>query len=187
MLTVLDRNHQVYAVVCGELFSSLAPAVKKAEEVFCQCIRGKADVVITIAGHPSDIDLYQSQKAIDNAKLALKEDGIMILISKCRKGTGSDSFIQLMASTKSPKETIAKIDEGYRLGYHKAAKMAEISMWAQIWAVTDLDAAIMESIFIKPFKTVGEAINAALREKAEKAKVCVLLDGTLVVPKVLEQ
>lgn len=187
ILTVLDRDHHVYAVESGEIFASLPRAVRKAEEVFCQPIKGRADVVITVAGHPSDIDLYQSQKAVDNAKGALKEGGVMILVSKCRKGTGSDSFIKLMAQTKSPRETIAKIDEGYKLGYHKAAKMAEIMLCGQIWAVTDLEPEIMDSIFIKPYKTLDEAVKSALHEKGEHATVCVLMDGSLVVPKLVEQ
>lgn len=187
ILTVLDREHNVYAVECGELFKSLSFAVKKAEEVFCQPVKEKADIVITVAGHPSDIDLYQSQKAIDNGKLALKENGIIILISKCRKGTGSDDFIQLMASSKNPEEIIKKIYKGYKLGYHKAAKMAEILLWGQIWAVTDLEHKMMESIFIKPYGTVEDAIQDALKKKGERATICVLMDGSLVVPKCTEQ
>lgn len=187
ILTVLDREHNVYAVECGDIFASMSHAVRKAEEVFCRPISAKADIVVTVAGHPSDIDLYQSQKAIDNGKLALKENGIMIMISKCRKGTGPEGFIKLMASTGSPEETMTKLGEGYRLGYHKAAKMCEIMMNGKIWAVTGLEPSVLESIFIKPCATVDCAINDALREKGEGARVCVLLDGSLVVPKVSQR
>jgi nickel-dependent lactate racemase len=44
-----------------------------------------------------DIDLYQSQKALDNGKLALNEGGILILVSKCRTGVGGKTFFELLA------------------------------------------------------------------------------------------
>ncbi|MFX0091506.1 MAG: general glycosylation pathway protein, partial [Candidatus Hodarchaeota archaeon] len=85
---------------------------------------------------------------MDNAKLALNPNGILILVSKCRSGVGHDTFVQLLASAKHPQDALDKIREKYILGYHKAAKMAEISRWASIWAVTKINPNIMKSIFI---------------------------------------
>ena len=86
-----------------------------------------------------DVDLYQSQKALDNGKLALEDDGIIILISKCRTGIGEDSFLNLLGGAASCNEVMEKLDDEYKLGYHKAAKMAQIGTRAEMWAVTDLD------------------------------------------------
>jgi len=85
-----------------------------------------------------DVDLHQSQKAIENGKLTLREDGIIILVSKCRAGIGERAFFELMADSKSTNEKLDKISEDYVLGYHKAAKLTEVCSRAQMWAVTDL-------------------------------------------------
>ncbi|MBN2337817.1 MAG: nickel-dependent lactate racemase [Acidobacteria bacterium] len=185
--TVLDRDHRIYAAAAGDIYRSLEPAVARANEVFVAEIPRKADIVISVVKFPSDIDLYQAQKGIDNAKYALKEGGILLLVAKCRMGIGDESFARLLGSARSPADALRRIEEGFVLGYHKAAKMAEIGLWAQVWAVTDLDPAFMESVFIRPFTELGRAVDAALEEKGPDASVLVLMDGSLTIPVVQDQ
>src|SRR5699024_3009148 len=85
---VLDRHQQIYKVEAGDLHASFAAAVEHANEVFSVKIKEKADIVVSVAPYPMDVDLYQSQKALDNGKWALKEGGIIIMVSKCREGVG---------------------------------------------------------------------------------------------------
>ena len=135
---------------------------------------------------PSDIDLYQAQKGIDNAKYALKEGGILLLVAKCRMGIGEESFVKLLSSADSPKDALDRIEKKFVVGYHKAAKMAEVGLHAQTWAVTDLDPKLLESIFIRPFSSLQEALDKAFEEKGKDAKALILLDGSLTIPHVEE-
>jgi len=50
----------------------------------------------------------------------------------CRSGIGEESYFNLLASRKTPQEALKRIEQGYKLGYHKAAKMAEIATAASI-------------------------------------------------------
>lgn len=180
--TVLDRERRIYGATAGHIHDSFFAAISKAQEVFCVKISRKADIVVSVAPYPMDVDLYQSQKALDNGKLALKPGGILILVSKCRTGIGERSFFDLLSSSSDPNDALKRIDEGYRLGYHKAAKMAEISTWADVWGVTDLEDEDMKRIFIRPFHTVQEAVNEALKEKGTDAKILFLIEGSITVP-----
>lgn len=180
--TVLDSERRIYAATAGDIFASFDAAINKAREVFCIEIPEKADTVVTVAPYPMDVDLYQSQKAIDNGKLALKDGGILIMVASCRTGIGPKDFFDLMASCKTPKETLDKIDKGYKLGYHKAAKLAEIGLWAEMWGVSDLPDEDMEKVFIKPFHSIQEAIDKAIQKKGEAATVLFLMDGGITVP-----
>jgi nickel-dependent lactate racemase len=182
--TVLDKKHRIYAAAAGDIYESMEKAVARADDVFVAKIPQKADVVVSVVKFPADIDLYQAQKGIDNAKYALKEGGILILVAKCRMGVGEESFVKLLSSASSPKDALARIEQKFVLGYHKAAKMAEVGMWAQTWAVTDLEPGLLEKIFIRPFSSLQAAVDAALREKGKDAKVLVLLDGSLTIPNV---
>jgi len=184
--TVLDKNHRIYAATAGDIYKSMEAAVSKAEEVFCAKIPQKADIVVSVVKFPSDIDLYQAQKGIDNAKYALKEGGILLLVAKCRMGIGEESFVKLLSSASSPKDALERIEKKFVVGYHKAAKMAEVGLWAQMWAVTDLDPKLLESIFIRPFSSLQTALDEARKEKGQDAKVLVLLDGSLTIPHVEE-
>ncbi len=182
IMTVLDKHHQVYATCSGHINDSFHAAIDKANEVFAAPLKEKADIVVSIIKFPQDIDLYQAQKGIDNAKLALKQGGIMILVAKCRCGIGGKAFADLLGSCDTPGEALEKIEQGYTLGYHKAAKMAEIGMWAQIWGVTDIEADVISKMFITPFSNLQTAIDKALEEKGSNASILFLMDGGLTVP-----
>lgn len=184
VMTVMNKHHNVYAATTGDITESFYGAIEKANEVFVVDVEEKADIVITVAKPPMDIDLYQSQKALDNGKLVLKEDGIMILVASCRDGVGEKSFYDLLSSSDSPAEVLERIKEGYRLGYHKAGKMAEINQWARIWVVSDLEDRIWNDIFIEQFPTVQDAIDSALEMKGKDARVVLMTDGCVTVPKV---
>lgn len=184
IMTVLDKHHQVYAACAGHIHDSFHAAIDKANEVFCAPLADKADIVVSVVKFPQDIDLYQAQKGIDNAKLALKEKGILILVAKCRCGIGGKAFADLLGSCDTPKAALDKIEQGYVLGYHKAAKMAEIGLWAQMWAVTDVEPEVISPLFITPFSDLQTALDQALEEKGNKASVLFLMDGGLTVPMV---
>jgi len=184
--TVLDKNHRIYAATAGDIYKSMEQAVAKADEVFVAKIPQKADVVVSVVKFPSDIDMYQAQKGMDNAKYALKDGGILILVAKCRMGVGDESFVNLLSSASSPKDALDRIEKKFVLGWHKAAKMAEIGLWAQTYGVTDLDPEMLKSIFIRPFSSLQEAVDTALAEKGKDAKVLVLLDGSLTIPSVAD-
>ncbi|MBU0972449.1 MAG: nickel-dependent lactate racemase [Proteobacteria bacterium] len=182
IMTVLDKHHKVYATCAGHIHDSFHAAIDKANEVFAAPLAEKADIVVSVVKFPQDIDLYQAQKGIDNAKLALKKNGIMILVAKCRDGIGGKAFADLLGSCDTPREALDKIEQGYVLGYHKAAKMAEIGLWAQMWAVTDVAPEVISKLFITPFSDLQTAIDKALEEKGKEASVLFLMDGGLTVP-----
>ena len=186
IMTVLDREDRIYAATAGDITESLKAAVEKSHHVFSVEIKEKADIVVAVAPYPMDVDLYQSQKALDNAKLALNPNGIIILVSKCRDGVGHDTFVKLLASSDDPQGVLDRIRDKYVLGYHKAGKMAEISRWAQIWAVTKIDPQLMRSIFIRPFWTVQEALDTAIREKGRE-KVLFMMAASMTVPRLRER
>jgi nickel-dependent lactate racemase len=179
---VLDRDRRIYSATAGHIHASFDAAIESANEVFCVGVPEKADIVVSIAPYPMDVDLYQAQKALDNGKLALKEDGILILVAKCRTGVGEKSFFELLAGAQSPKEALERIDQGYVLGYHKAAKMAEIALWAEMWAVTDLSDSEVNSVFMRPWSDIQRALDSALEKKGRDAKVLFLMDGCITVP-----
>ncbi len=142
-------------------------------------------MVVSVAIYPMDVDLYQSQKALDNGKLALREGGILIMVSKCRTGIGERTFFGLLASSKNPREVLERIDRGYKLGYHKAAKMAQIGTWASIYGVTDLPDEIMKKAHLKPFGSVQEALDTAIKEMREKGRepsLVIMPAGSLTIP-----
>jgi nickel-dependent lactate racemase len=182
IMTVLDKHQRLVACRAGDIRASFRSAVELANGIFAVRMPRKSDIVISVARFPMDIDLYQSQKAIDNGSLAVADGGILIMVSSCRDGVGDKAFLELLGSSAAPEEALRKIGEGYRLGYHKAAKIAVVASRISLRAVSELDEGTLRKAFIAKQRSVPDALRDALAEKGPKATVAVLLDGTVTVP-----
>jgi nickel-dependent lactate racemase len=186
LMTVLDKNQKTAAAFSGDLMASFKEAVEFSKKIFSVSIPEKADIVISVAKYPMDIDLYQSQKAIDNGALALRDAGTLILVSSCRDGLGDKTYAALLASAESPGDVLEKIHQEYKLGYHKAAKMAMVSARARIKAVTELPASDLDTMFIEktpsPQAALDEALERGKTNGINSPKVLVLPDGCVTVP-----
>jgi nickel-dependent lactate racemase len=179
---VIDNRHELCSLRFGDLFESFEEAIPDADRVFCVALKAKADIVVTAAAPPGDVNLYQQQKSLENGKLALKDGGILIGVSACRDGIGDDTFVKLLSSVETPAQAIEKIRASFVLGYHKSAKLAEMMLSSDIWTIVPVPDDVIKSIFMKPYSDVNQALQAALRIKGPDAKVTVLPDGGLTVP-----
>ena len=182
IMTVLDKHQGLVGCSAGDIRASFRAAVERANGIFAVRMPRKSDIVISVARFPMDIDLYQSQKAIDNGSLAVADGGILVMVSSCRDGVGDKAFLELLGSSATPEEALRKIGEGYRLGYHKAAKIAVVASRISLRAVSELDEGTLRKAFIAKQRSVPDALRDALAEKGPKATVAVLLDGTVTVP-----
>lgn len=186
LMTVLDKEQNVVAATGGDIVESFKKAVAIARRVFCVPISRKADIVVSIAKFPMDINLYQSQKAIDNGALAVKDGGTLILVSACREGIGDQEFADLLGSCSSPDQALQVIEKTYKLGYHKAAKMASVCKRMKVLAYTKLTDCQVASLFLEPVSDLQAALDGAIAEaKAkgiEKPSIILLPDGCVTVP-----
>ena len=181
---VLDRHQKLASVHAGELGPTFAAAVTDADGQFVVDIPEAADIVVTVAAYPMDYDLYQSQKALSAGVLALKKGGILILVSRCRHGIGDEAFFRLLSASPTPATALETIHGGFVLGYHKAAHLARIAEWGEMWAVADIPDDQLQAAFIRPFSSVQTALDSALRLKGPDVRVIVLTDASMTVPRV---
>ncbi|MFH1091698.1 MAG: nickel-dependent lactate racemase [Pseudomonadota bacterium] len=184
---VLDREGRIYFAACGELSASFRSAVEKAREVFAVSVPQPADIVVSAAAPPLDNDLYQMQKVIEHGRLALKKGGILIAVSPCHEGLGPSHYLRHLYAAAVPEEVMALTRKAYSLGDHKAVKIAEVKIAADLWAVTGLPPETLEKAFITPFADLQEAVDEALRRQGPQAKVLFLPLGSLTVPVVKNQ
>ncbi|MDR2020418.1 MAG: nickel-dependent lactate racemase [Treponema sp.] len=191
VMTVLDKEQRTAAATAGDLMASFYAAVETARRIFCVSVPAMADIVVSAAKFPMDIDLYQSQKAIDNGAAALKDGGTLILVSSCRDGIGDEAYAKLLAQASSPADAIGRIRAGYKLGFHKAAKMAAVSERAVVKAVTELPREQLESMFIESAPSLQAALDGALAAAKDRGiavpKILILPDGCVTVPVPAEQ
>jgi len=183
--TVLTNDYKIYAVKCGDIIQSFNAVIKYANEVYCIPIINKGNIIITVVPHPMDINLYQSQHALENAKLVLDDNGIIILVSKCRMGVGNDAFLEILSKTSTPEEVMEFIGGKYKLGSHKSVRILKIRSKADIFAVTDLDDETIKKAKLKPYSDIQSAVDDAIikiKGKGKEPEIIVIPSGNFTVP-----
>lgn len=71
-------------VFAGNWVSAWQEGTKLVDRIYGVPIEAKADIVIASAGgFPKDINLYQTGKPMDNACYAVKDGGVVIILSEC--------------------------------------------------------------------------------------------------------
>jgi len=77
---------------------------------------------------------------------------------------------------------MGKLSGGYRLGYHKAAKMAQAAGRIRLMALSELAADVLKKAFIVKVESLQQAVDEVLAGKEAGSRVVVLTDGTVTVP-----
>jgi len=175
---VLNQKSQVSYACSGHVIKSFEKAVEYANDIYVPKVQGKADIVISVNEPPLDIDLYQSQKALDNVKLAVKQGGIIILVSSCREGIGDQHFYKLL----TPENNGVGSKDANKFGYHKAVKLSNLMKTASIFTVTNLPLSIPKTIGLTPYHTAQDALEGATKIKGKDSDVLVVLNGGMTVP-----
>jgi len=179
---ILDEKKNVVKAVAGNVIKAHREGCKLLDKLYGVTIEEKADIVITSpGGFPKDINLYQSQKALDNSKHAVKDGGIIILVASAKEGFGEEHFEEWMVN-KSPDEMIRNIEENFILGGHKAAAIARILKTNQVFFVSDLDDTLVKKIGFQPFKSISLAIEESFNQLGMQSKIYVIPTGGSVLP-----
>ena len=180
---VLDENKNIIKAVAGDCISAHLQGCAFLDSVYKISIEELADIVLVSAGGwPKDINVYQAQKALDNAKHAVKEDGTIILLASCKEGLGEEVFEEWLREATCSDDLICRIQHEFVLGGHKAAAIALVLQKAEIFLVSDLAEDMVKSIFVKPFENIQSAITAAIAKHGTTAKVIVMPYGSSTLP-----
>ncbi|MFT9493730.1 nickel-dependent lactate racemase [Anaerosolibacter sp.] len=180
---VLDEKKNIMKAVAGHHIEAHREGCKFLDRLYKIEIDHPADIVIVSpGGFPKDINVYQAQKALDNAQHAVRDGGIIILTASCKEGLGEHTFERWMTTSKSLDEMIVNIQKKFELGGHKAAAIAMVHQRARIFLISDLEDDFIRKIFLEPQKNIEEALQNAYSILGEDAKVIVMPYGGSTLP-----
>lgn len=182
---VLDTHKEIIHAVAGDAIQAHRAGCAFLDTLYRKEVPEKADIVlVSQGGAPKDLNIYQTQKALDSAKLAVRPGGIIILMGSCREGLGEKTFAEWMTQAPTAHSLIERIQSEFRLGGHKAAAIAMVLEFADIYLVSELEDELVESLFLKPFHTAQEAYDAALLKLGPDATVLAMPYGGSTLPAV---
>ena len=180
---VLDEHKKIIHAVAGDVKEAHRAGCRYLDSLYAVEIPERADIVIVSqGGAPKDANLYQTQKALDNSKHAIKDGGSIILVGACQEGMGSAIFEEWMTQAGRPEDLIERIRKNFKLGGHKAAAIAQILKRADIRLVSEMDPNFVRSIFMEPYESLAPAFADAMRAQGPEAKVIVMPYGGSTLP-----
>jgi nickel-dependent lactate racemase len=184
---LVDGNHGIVGAVAGEVTAAHRRGCEMVAQRGIVPVPGPADIVLVSAGgYPKDVNLYQAQKALDNAAHAARQGGIIVLVAECSEGFGNRTFETWMSEAHSPDALLDRIQQEFVLGGHKAAAVAAVLKRANVYLVSALPAESVQRCGLVPFDDVVEAAEAALSRAGPGASVIALPQGSSILPTVRE-
>ena len=184
---VLDEHKEIIHASAGELTLAHREGCAFLDKLYAVQIPERADiVVVSQGGAPKDLNLYQTQKALDNAKHAVKKGGTIVLIGSCKEGLGEKTFEEWLLNAPTAHSLIDRINAEFRLGGHKAAAIAMVLENADIYLVSDLEPDFVKDIFLTPYSETQTAFDAAMAKQGSNATVLVMPYGGSTLPRCAE-
>ncbi|MGN0985670.1 MAG: nickel-dependent lactate racemase [Candidatus Enterenecus sp.] len=183
---VLSEHKEIIRAVAGHPIEAHRAGCKFLDTIYLKKLPRGADIVlVSQGGAPKDMNLYQTQKALDNARHAVNPGGIIVLIGSCKEGLGERVFEEWMTTSPSPRAMIERIGRDFQLGGHKAAAIAMTLEKAEIYLVSEMEDEFVRSIFLTPQPSVQAALDAAFEKLGPDAAVLAMPYGGSTLPRII--
>ncbi len=183
---VTDENHKIVEIVAGELLTSWRQGVEVCKKIYLCPIEKKAEVVIASAGgYPKDINVYQAQKALENACHAVKPGGTIILLAECTEEYGEATFEKWIEEANTPDDIIKRLKNKFVLGGHKAYAIARAVKEVEVILISSLPQDKVRKLFFIPMENISQALNYVKDKYGEDFQAYILPSGNTVLPQLI--
>ena len=180
---VLDEHRKIVYAVAGDVTGAHRAGCRYLDRMYRVPIRQRADIVlVSQGGAPKDANLYQTQKALDNARHAVKPGGTIIVIGACPEGLGSEPFARWLKEAPTAHALVERIGREFELGGHKAAAIGMVLENARIDLVSEMEPDFVRSIFLNPQPSAQSAFDEAMARYGENAAVLAMPFGGATLP-----
>lgn len=183
---VTNSKGEIVKAFAGDLEKAFLEAVSTVDSMYRIIVDRRADiVVVSPGGHPADMNLFQSYKAVDNAMEAVKRGGVIILVAECPEGHGNQVFYEWMIRFGELKTVEREIKRNFVLGGHKAYYLLKALQNHQIILVSSMPDYYATNIFkLKTARAVNDALNEAFNLVGRNARVLAMPYGNYTLPEV---
>jgi nickel-dependent lactate racemase len=181
---VLNSDKEIVRVFFGHPMEVMKAGIPVSTAICQTKAKVKADLVIaSVGGHPKDINLYQSQKALTHGALVNKDGGVVILVAACPEGSGSMGFEKFMSGLTSPQEALVKfMQQEFQVGPHKAFQFARELIKRKVILVSQMDKQLVERLLLGYASNINDALEMAESSLPKNYSIAVLPHATNTIP-----
>lgn len=189
---VLDGDGKICGAVYGHPVEAHRAGVALALEAHTVTLPRKADIVIA-DGYPYDIEFWQVNKALDNAALAVRDGGVIILVSPCTEGLSATHGGDILRVGYRPKQEILRLVEQGEFTHRVAAvhmvQVAEATFEKGVTCilVTDgISPEVIRKVNLEYAPDAAAALAMAFARLGSEATVAVLQRAAETLPRIVE-
>jgi nickel-dependent lactate racemase len=184
--TVVGPGGRTLMAVAGHYLLAHRVCCHRLDERARVGVDRRGDVVVASAGgHPADRTLLGSLGALDRAQALAETGGVIVLVAGCADGVGDGALGRWMAEADHPARVVERLARDFEPGGDRAATLARILMDHPVYLVSRLDPALVESMHMRPFHSVQEALQEALTRQGPRATVWIAPQAGAVLPAVM--
>jgi len=183
MNMVLNGDKEFTGIFCGDYIEAHKQACAFVDKQNGVVIDELAPIVIaSCGGYPKDINIYQSQKTMDNAVKAVIPGGVVILVAECREGSGSEVFDKTVEEHHSIQSIEDSVRADFQIGRHKAYAVTRLMKKVDFYLISAMEDKKAQTAFFYPFNSVQEALAAAEAKLGKDAKIIIMEHASYTVP-----
>jgi len=181
---VTNSKQELVRAFAGDLEQAFYGGVKLVDEMYKVPVERRADiVVVSSGGHPLDIDLFQAYKGVDNALVAVKRGGVIVLVAECPEGHGNEVFYEWMTKFNDLKRVEKEIKKSFILGGHKAYYLMKALQRVKIILVSVMpDYYAVNTFKLRTARALNDALRDAFDIAGKNAKVWAMPHGNFTLP-----
>jgi nickel-dependent lactate racemase len=195
---ILNGEKEIVQAIAGAPSSVMETGISLSREIhqvqaaaddvvapFDRLRAGSFDLVIASpGGHPKDINLYQSQKALAHASLVTRDGGTVILAAACPEGSGSRSYEAWMDGVHSYEEVFTRFQrEDFRVGPHKAYQIARDASRVRVFLISSMPPDLVRALLLIPMASIQDALAVALADLSTGAGVGIMPQASSTIPR----
>ncbi|MHB1406176.1 MAG: NPN-dependent 2-hydroxyacid racemase, LarAH10 family [Desulfitobacteriaceae bacterium] len=184
---VVNEKKEFVYIAAGALEQAHLAGCQAIADIYEIEIQEQADlVIVSSGGYPKDIQLYQSMKALDNAASAVREGGVIILVSECSDGIGSRPF-QEFFQHGAVEEMNAKLHADFTMPGFVSLRTASIYRRSSVILISSVPDEDVKRMKMIPAHSPAEAMRLADKILGREPEfVYVMPHGGSTVPIVVE-
>jgi len=184
--TIQDGSGRLIGVVAGDPIQAYRTGAKRSFEIYQSKLPQEADIVIADS-HPYDSDLWLAAKGIYASELAVKQGGVVILITLCQEGVSPSHPEVLEWGYQTFEEVNEKIRQRKIQKLTAAAHLVHVGRVIKerakgILVSTGISKEETERLGFFHAKSPQEALEIAFSLSGRDAKVGVLQRGGEILP-----
>jgi nickel-dependent lactate racemase len=187
----LNHDQQITGVFAGDLEEAHRAGIKHVAETAMVPVKAPFDIVITSnSGYPLDLNLYQAIKGVSAAAQVVKEGGAIIVAAECWSGVADHpQYTQMLQMAPTPQDLLAQIHGAEEVAQDQwqVQVQAQVQARAEVYAKSSLTPDQVQSAMLRVCDSIEETVEQLLGHYGPEATICVLPEGPMTIPYVVQR